>query len=68
MALAMNRASERLSAKDTVGVREETNPTILKHGRIAAHKAYMDMEQEHISLGFEITKDIIANAKRKALF
>jgi hypothetical protein len=67
MAYAWMRASERLSsAKSAVVVREETNPTIIKYRRIVAHKTHMDVKQERISLGFEITKDIIADAKRKS--
>jgi lysophospholipase L1-like esterase len=66
MALVQQRASEKIGVRSAVVVKEESNPTIISHKRIAAHKTYMDMDQEEISLGFEITKDIIGDAKIKS--
>ena len=68
VAYAWTSAFERLSpsSQDVVVVREEMNPTIIKHRRILINKKNMDMDQENITLGFEITKDIIADVKRKS--
>lgn len=55
-----------LDLGDAVNVKEKRNPTLIKYNRIVDHKNNMDMERESISIGFEITKDVLKDTKRKA--
>lgn len=65
-ASAVKRLYERTDLGDSLVVREEMNATIIKYNRIASHKQMMDMERERISLGYEITMEIIKDIKRKS--
>ncbi len=63
---AYKKIKEGLNLGNVIDVKEDMNSTIIKHKRISSHKNWMDLEQERISLGFEVTKRIIEDIKSKA--
>jgi len=63
---AYKKIKDGLNLGNKIDVREDMNSTIIKLKRIASHKNWMDLEQERISLGFEVTKRIIEDIKSKA--
>jgi hypothetical protein len=46
-------------------INHETNPTITTTKRLKKHSQYMDLTQQEASLGFEITEDVLIEAKNR---
>ena len=65
IASAVKRVYEASDFGDSLVVREEPNHTIMKHKSILNHKRKMDMSRKRIALGFDVTKDVIADIEKK---
>ncbi len=62
----IKRAYEATDLWDSVVIRDEKNSTLIKYRSVTSHKKKMDLKRRRISLGFEITKDIVEDFKRRA--
>ncbi len=65
IASAVKRSYEANDFGDSVVVKEEANRTIMKYKSINNHRRKMDLSRERIALGFEVTKDVIADIEEK---
>lgn len=65
-ASAIKRVNESTDFGDSVSIKDEKNPTLIKHRSISSHAKKMDLSRERIALGLAVTEDLLREMNKKA--